>query len=180
MPGLPTFAFALVLLVAAGSMAAETSSATGTGSTVTRTLQSSLTVEDLVEGHRLFQSVGLDRIGTTDVIAGVPFDGAEFRTYEQSDFTDGSGLVRGYGVWQAKTGERLYLIYGYSVPPFPAGTTSASFSGTFEWVGGTGPLTRVSGKGTLEGEMFRGGKIRYHWAGSYEQPTPSEAIVPPK
>lgn len=169
--------FLFVCLVGGLAHAAEQGAASGTGATVSRSLETTLAVEDLAEGHQLRQVLGVDRISTTDQIGGVPFDGAESRTFEQSDVTGGSGLVRGYGVWEAKTGEKLYVVYGYTIPPAPPGP-AVPFAGSFEWTGGTGPLTNVTGKGSFEGEIDRSGKVSYRWAGSFEHPTPSQPLAP--
>ena len=89
----------------------------------------------------------------------------------QSDLVNGSGVVRGYEVWEAKSGERLFLIFGYTIPPYPEGKDFVPFEGTFEWIGGTGGLQNLRGKGTIEGEVSRRGETHYRWAGSYERAT---------
>jgi hypothetical protein len=161
-----------LLLVFAPAFASEKGAAAGTGRTLSTTVQAKAAIED-TDGHELSQSVGIDHIGTPDAIAGVSFDGASFQTHDQADLVQGSGQVRGYGVWEAKTGEKLFLIYGYSIPPRPAGQSGlAPFEGTFEWIGGTGRLKNVRGKGTIEGEVTRYGEARYRWAGTFQQGAP--------
>lgn len=159
--------FILAALLAAGIVRAETRAASGTGETISRTVLARLVVED-VPGHELVQSSGLERFATPDPIAGVSFADAQMRTHNQSDLVSGSGLVRGYGVWEAASGEKLFLVYGYQVPP----ATEASgpvvpFEGTFELIGGTGPLKNVRGNGTIEGRMEPGGKATYRWNATY-------------
>jgi hypothetical protein len=60
-------------------------------------------------------------------------------------------------------------MFGYTIPPYPAGKDSVPFEGTFEWIGGTSRLQNLRGKGTIEGQVSRRGETRYRWAGTYEQ-----------
>ncbi|MBI2964021.1 MAG: hypothetical protein HYY35_09730 [Deltaproteobacteria bacterium] len=160
----------IVLLASAGVSAAERGAAAGSGSALQLDALSKLDVGD-VAGHELVQSVGEDELKTPDRIGGVSFEGAKAKVFRQSDLVDGAGMIRGYATWAAPTGEKLFVIFGYTVPPFPAGKDSVPFEGTFEWAGGTGSLQKIAGKGTIEGEISRRGEARYRWAGSYEQAT---------
>lgn len=156
-----------VLLASGVALAAEKGAAAGSGTAIQLATQSKIAVEDMA-GHELVQAVGDDELKTPDKIAGVSFDGAKVKVFRQSDLVNGSGVVRGYMIWEAKTGQKLFMVFGYTVPPFLANKDFAPFDGTFEWVGGTGPLQNVRGKGSLEGEISRRGETRYRWAGSYE------------
>jgi len=161
--------FACVLLGAAVAVsAAEQGAAAGSGSALQLLTQAKSEIGDL-PGHEVAQAVGDDELKTPDKIAGVSFDGAKVKVFRQSDLVNGSGIVRGYAVWEAKTGQKLFVIFGYKIPPYPPGKYVAPFEGTFEWVGGTGTLQRIVGKGTMEGEISRKGEARYRWAGSYQQ-----------
>jgi hypothetical protein len=153
---------------AAGPVTTDQGAAAGSGTAVQLLTQAKADIGD-VPNHELSQAVGDDELHTPDKIAGVSFDGAKVKLYRQSDLVNGSGAVRGYAVWEAKTGEKLFLIVGYTVPPYSAGKDFAPFEGTFQWVGGTGALERVVGNGTLEGEISRKGEARYRWAGTYQQ-----------
>ncbi len=146
--------------------AAEGGAAAGSGSAIQLDTKSRVEVGD-VPAHELAQAVGDDELKTPDKIGGVSFDGAKAKVYRQSDLVNGSGVVRGYAVWEAKSGEKLFQIFGYTVPPYSAGKDFVSFEGTFEWIGGTGSLAKLTGKGTIEGEISRRGETRYRWAGSY-------------
>ncbi len=158
----------LLWLLLSPAVAVEKGAAAGTGRTLSVTIQAKASVED-VTGHELSQSVGVDHITTPDTIGGVSFDGASFQMFNQSDMVNGAGQVRGYGVWQAKTGEKLFVMYGYAIPPPPPGKSgNMPFEGTFEWVGGTGRFKDLHGKGTIEGETSRSGEMRYRWAGTFE------------
>jgi len=159
-----------ILLLAVGSAdAQQKGAAAGTATAIQVLTQSKLEVGD-VPGHELAQAVGDDVLKTPDRIAGVPFDGAKVRILKQSDLVNGgAGVVRGYATWEATTGQKLFVIYGYAVPPFLPGKDAAPFEGTFEWLGGTGSLAGVRGNGTMEGEVTRRGETKYRWAGSYEQ-----------
>ena len=158
-----------VLLALSPALAVEKGAAAGAGRTLSMTVQAKASIAD-VAGHELSQIVGVDHITTPDAISGVSFDGASFQTNIQADMVDGAGQVRGYGVWEAKGGEKLFLIYGYVVPPQPPGKNGfVPFEGTFEWIGGTGRLKDVRGKGTIEGEVTRSGEARYRWAGTFQQ-----------
>jgi len=164
-----TIIWGIVLLGAALTCsAAEQGAAAGSGSAVQLLTQAKSDVGD-VPGHELSQAVGDDELKTPDRIAGVSFDGAKVKIFRQSDLVNGSGVVRGYGVWEAKSGQKLFVIFGYTIPPFPPGKDFAPFEGTFQWVGGTGTLQRIVGRGTMEGEISRKGEARYRWAGSYQQ-----------
>ncbi|MGH7856333.1 MAG: hypothetical protein ACREQY_03315, partial [Candidatus Binatia bacterium] len=155
-----------VALLVSGASAQE-GAASGTGESVNQTVLARVSVED-TPGHELIQSTGLDRLTTPDPILGVSFEGAELRRHDQSDVVRGSGVIRGYGVWQAATGEKLFMVYGYKVPPFPeSGEGVVPFDGTFEWIGGTGRLTDVRGAGALQGEITRAGRAKYRWNGTY-------------
>jgi hypothetical protein len=158
----------IVLLGYGAAVAAEGGAAAGTGSAIQLNTQSLLDVGD-VPGHQLAQALGEDELKTPDKIGGVPFDGAKVHIFRQSDLVKGSGVVRGYAVWEAKSGEKLYVIFGYSVPPYPPGKDIVPFEGTFQWIGGSGTLERIVGKGTIEGEISPRGEARYRWAGSYEK-----------
>lgn len=155
------------LILAAVASAAERRGAAGTGRTMNATVLARLSVED-IPGHELVQSVGIDELSTPDAIEGVSFEAAQVRTHTQADLVRGSGLVRGYGVWQAKSGEKLFMAFGYGVPPLPDDKSAAPFEGTFEWLGGTGRLKYVRGKGTLAGEISSRGEASYRWNGTYE------------
>lgn len=157
----------IVLLVPAAAVAGESGAAAGSGAVSHLAPQSTVEIGD-VPSHQLVQAVGDDDLKTPDKIAGVSFDKAKARVFRQSDLVNGSGVVRGYATWEAPTGEKLFLIFGYAVPPFPTDKDTVPFEGTFEWIGGTGPLQGVKGKGTMEGEISRRGETRYRWAGSYE------------
>lgn len=158
----------IVLLGAATARAADTGAAAGSGNTLQVLTQSKLEVGD-VAGHELAQVAGDDELKTPDKIGGVSFDGAKVKVLKQSDLVEGSGVVRGYAVWEAKGGQKLYVIFGYTIPPFPQGKELVPFDGTFEWIGGTSGLQNLRGKGTIEGETSRRGEMRYRWAGSYQQ-----------
>lgn len=158
----------IVLLGWGAAAAAEGGAAAGRGSAVQLSTQSKLEVGD-IPGHELAQALGEDELKTPDKIGGVSFEGAKVLLYRQSDLVNGSGVIRGYATWEAKSGEKLYVIFGYSVPPYPAGKDVVPFEGTFQWIGGTGALQRIVGKGTIEGEISRRGEARYRWAGSYEK-----------
>jgi hypothetical protein len=163
------FALLVMFLVGGTAGAAERKAAAGTGRTVSTSVLARAAVED-IPGHELVQSSGTDQFTTPDPIAGVSFNGAEMKTVTQADVVRGSGLIRGYGVWQAKTGEKIFVAYGYSVPPMPDREgIAAPFEGTFEWLGGTGRLKNIRGKGTLQGKMSRRGEASYNWAGTYEE-----------
>jgi hypothetical protein len=153
---------------AAGAAGTDQGAAAGSGSAVQLLTQAKSEVGD-VPNHEVTQAVGDDELRTPDKIGGVSFDGAKVKVFRQSDLVNGSGVIRGYAVWEAKTGEKLYLIFGYTVPPYPVGKDFASFEGTFQWLGGTGSLAHVVGKGTMEGEISKKGEVRYRWAGSYQQ-----------
>ena len=157
----------IVLLGFTSALAAEKGAAAGSGKTLQVQTQSKIDVGD-VPGHELAQAVGDEELKTPDTIGGVAFDGSKVRMFQQSDLVNGSGLVRGYAVWEAASGQKLFLIFGYSIPPSTGNKEFTSFEGTFEWIGGTGSLQKVRGKGTLEGEVSRRGDARYRWAGSYE------------
>ena len=146
---------------------AEKGAAAGSGSAIQILTQAKVDIGDL-PGHELAQATGDDELKTPDKIGGVSFDGSKVKLFRQSDLVNGSGVVRGYAVWEAKTGQKLFLIFGYTIPPYTAGKEFAPFEGTFEWIGGTGGLQNVRGKGTIEGEISRRGETRYRWAGSYE------------
>jgi hypothetical protein len=148
--------------------AAEQGAAAGSGTATQLLTQSKLDVPDM-PGHELMQAIGDDELKTPDKIAGVSFDGAKVKVFRQSDLVNGSGTVRGYAVWEAKSGPKLFLIFGYNVPPYPPGKDFAPFEGSFQWIGGTGTLQRIVGRGTMEGEISRRGETRYRWAGSYQQ-----------
>ncbi len=160
----------LVLLACGAASAAERGAAAGSGRALQVNTLSKLDVGD-VPGHELAQAVGEEEIKTPDRMAGVSFEGAKAKVFRQSDLVDGSGVVRGYATWEAPSGQKLFLIFGYTVPPFSPGKDFVPFEGTFEWVGGTGALQKIAGKGTMEGEISRQGEARYRWAGSYEQAT---------
>jgi hypothetical protein len=157
----------IVLLASGLSHAAEKGAAAGTGSTTQMLTQSKLEVGDL-PGHELVQAIADEEIKTPDRIAGVSFDGAKAKVLRQSDLVNGSGVVRGYSTWEAKTGEKLFVIIGYTVPPYPKDKEFVAFQGTFEWIGGTSGLQNLRGKGTIEGEISKRGEAHYRWAGSYE------------
>ncbi len=157
----------IVLLGSGSALAAEKGAAAGSGQTLQVQVQSKVDVGD-VPGHELVQAVSDGELKTPDKIGGVPFDGSKVHMFKQSDLVNGSGLVRGYAVWEAPNGQKLFLIIGYSIPPSVGDKEFTSFEGTFEWIGGTGSLQNVRGKGTLEGEVSRRGETRYRWAGSYE------------
>jgi hypothetical protein len=147
--------------------AAEGGAAAGASKTSQLVTQSKVEIGDL-PGHELTQAVGEEEIKTPDRIADVSFDDAKAKVVRQADLVDGSGTVRGYATWDAPSGQKLFVMFGYTIPPFPAGQDRVSFEGTFEWIGGTGTLQHVQGKGTVEGEISRSGEARYRWAGSYE------------
>ena len=160
---------ALLLAAALPALAAERGAAAGTGVTTSASVESRLEVGDR-PGHVLVQSRSEEQLTTPDRIGGVSFDGAAVQTFKQADLADGSGVVRGYSVWKAKSGDQLFLVFGYGVPPFPSAEAEyVRFEGTFEWIGGTGALAGLRGKGTIEGEASRVGVLRYRWAGSYER-----------
>jgi hypothetical protein len=156
-----------VLLAHGIAMAGEKGAAAGSGNAVQIDTKSKLTVED-VAGHELVQAVGDDEIKTPDKIAGISFDGAKVKVLKQSDLVNGSGIIRGYATWEAKTGQKLYVVFGYAVPPFTDKKEFMPFEGTFEWIGGTGPLQNLRGKGSLDGEISKRGETHYRWAGSYQ------------
>ena len=159
----------MVLLVGVtNASAVDQGAAAGSGTAVQMFTQAKADIGDM-PGHEISQGVGDDELKTPDQIAGVSFDGAKVKVFRQTDLVNGSGVVRGYATWEAKTGQKLFVIFGYTVPPFPAGKDFAPFEGSFEWVGGTGSLQRVRGKGTITGEISRKGETRYRWAGSYQQ-----------
>jgi hypothetical protein len=158
----------VVLLGSGVAAAAEKGAAAGSGNTQQVLTQSKLDVGDLA-GHELAQASGDDDLKTPDKIAGVSFEGAKAKVLRQSDLVNGSGVVRGYAVWEAKSGEKLFVIFGYTIPPYPEGKNLVPFEGTFEWIGGTNRLQNLRGKGTIEGEVSRRGETHYRWAGSYEQ-----------
>lgn len=157
----------IVLLGSGAAFAAETGAAAGSGNGSHLAPQSTLEIGD-VPNHQLVQAIGDDDLKTPDRLAGISFDKAKAKVFRQSDLVNGSGVVRGYATWEAPSGEKLFLIFGYAVPPFPTDKDVVSFEGTFEWIGGTGALQGVKGKGTMEGEISRRGETRYRWAGSYE------------
>jgi len=157
----------IVLFASGLAHAAERGAAAGSGGTVQLLTQSKLDVPDMPE-HQLVQAIADEEVKTPDKIGGVSFDGAKVKTLRQSDLVNGSGVVRGYSTWEAKGGEKLYLIFGYTIPPYKAGQDFNPFQGTFEWIGGTGGLQNVRGKGTIEGEISKRGEAHYRWAGSYE------------
>jgi hypothetical protein len=159
--------FGVFLLGAVSVFAAEQGAAAGSGKTLQVQIQSKLDVGD-VPGHELVQAIGDDELKTPDKIAGVALEGSKVRVFQQSDLVNGSGMVRGYAIWEATNGQKLFVIFGYSVPPSTSQKEFTSFEGTFEWIGGTGSLQKVRGKGTIEGEVSRRGEARYRWAGSYE------------
>jgi hypothetical protein len=157
----------VVLLGSVSVLAAEKGAAAGSGKSLQVQTQSKLDVGD-VPGHELVQAVSDDELKTPDKIAGVALDGSKVRVFQQSDLVNGSGMVRGYAIWEVTSGQKLFVIFGYSIPPSANQKDFTSFEGTFEWIGGTGSLQKVHGKGTIEGEVSRRGETRYRWAGSYE------------
>ncbi|HSD09688.1 MAG TPA: hypothetical protein VLF14_01800, partial [Candidatus Binatia bacterium] len=142
----------IVLLGCGAASAEEKGAAAGSGTALQVLAQSKLEVGDL-EGHDLTQASGDGELKTPDKIAGVSFDGAKVKVLRQADLVKGSGVVRGYAVWEAKSGEKLFVMFGYTIPPYPAGKDVVPFEGTFEWIGGTGGLRNLRGKGTIEGEV---------------------------
>lgn len=160
----------IVLLAGHGALAAaaDQGAAAGSGSSTQLLTQSKIDVPDM-PGHELTQAIGDDELKTPDKIAGVSFDGAKVKVFRQSDLVAGSGTVRGYAIWEAKTGQKLFLIFGFNVPPYPPGKDFAPFEGSFQWIGGTGTLQRIVGRGTMTGEISQRGEARYRWAGSYQQ-----------
>lgn len=138
--------------------------ASGKAKTLEIEVLSRLPVED-TSNHELTQSRGVDSFTTPDRIAGVSFEDARLHTRSQGDLVDGAGLVRGYGVLEARTGEKLYVVFGYEIPPGDEGRRP--FEGTFEWSGGTGVLTGVRGSGTLRGDLDSDGRAEYRWEASY-------------
>lgn len=158
----------VALLLAARTVGAETGAAAGSGRSIEATEGTRVAIED-TPGHELALAVRVDAISTSDRIAGVSFDGARFRAQMQSDMVDGVGLVRGYGTWEARSGEKLFVMFGYTVNPPAAPAAPKILEGTLEWIGGTGALTKVHGKGSLEGEVTPSGAVRYKWSGSYER-----------
>jgi hypothetical protein len=157
----------IVLLGAGAVAAAEKGAAAGSSQTGRVVTQAKFDIGD-VPGHEVSQAIGDEQLKTPDRIAGVAFDDAKVKMVRQSDLVDGSGVVRGYATWEASSGQKLFVMFGYTVPPFPAGSDHVPFEGTFEWIGGTGALQSVHGKGTLEGEISKSGDAHYRWAGSYE------------
>jgi hypothetical protein len=157
----------IVLLGAGVVGATDRGAAAGTGRTNHLMTQAKVDIDD-VPGHALSQAVGDEELETPDRIAGVSFDHAKVKVVRQSDLVDGSGVVRGYATWEGSSGQKLFVMFGYTVPPFPPGSDRVPFEGTFEWIGGTGALQGVHGKGTLEGEISKSGEASYRWAGSYE------------
>ena len=157
----------IVLLAGGLSQAGDKGAAAGSGSALQVLTQSKLEVGD-VPGHELAQAIADEELKTPDRIAGVSFDGAKVKALRQSDVVNGSGVVRGYATWEAKSGQKLFVIFGYSVPPYTADKEFMPFEGTFQWIGGTSGLQNVRGKGTIEGEISKRGETRYRWAGSYE------------
>ena len=157
----------ILLLGSVSAFAGEKGAAAGSGTSLRVQTQSKIDVGD-VAGHELVQAIGDDELKTPDQIAGVSFDGSKVRVFTQSDLVNGSGMVRGYAVWEAPNGQKAFVIFGYTIPPYAAGKDAASFDGTFEWIGGTGSLQNVRGKGTIEGEVSRRGETHYRWAGSYD------------
>jgi hypothetical protein len=154
-------------LVASAAASEPVGAASGTGRTESRSVLARVAIED-VPGHELVQTVGEDLVTTPDRIAGVSFESSRMKRHDQADLVDGSGLVRGYGVWEASSGEKLYVTYGYRIPPFSAETGDVvPFEGGFEWTGGTGRLAAVRGSGTIQGQMSRSGKASYRWSGTY-------------
>jgi hypothetical protein len=158
------------IVAAAPHAEAQKKAASGVGRTINTTVLARVSVED-VPGHELVQSVGLDELSTPDPIDGVSFAGAQMKTHTQSDVVNGSGLVRGYGVWQAKSGEKVYVLFGYTIPPFATNQSTIPFEGTWEWLGGTGSLEKMRGKGTILGKITRQGQANYTWSGTYAGPS---------
>ncbi len=156
-----------LLLTLVPAVAGEKGAAAGTGRTTSLGMVSRLTPDD-VSGHVLVQGLETGEIRTPDRIGGVSFEGAVAKLYRQSDMVGPAGVVRGYGTWEAKSGERLYLIVGYTMTPVK-GAENVTLEGTFEWTEGTGPLEGIHGKGTIEGDISPEGEINYRWAGSYEK-----------
>jgi hypothetical protein len=157
----------IVLLAAGLSQADEKGAAAGSGNTIQVLTQAKLEVGDM-PGHELAQAIADEELKTPDRIGGVSFDGAKVKALRQSDLVNGSGVVRGYATWEAKSGQKLYAIFGFTVPPYSAGKEFMPFEGTFQWIGGTSGLQNVRGKGTIEGEISKRGETHYRWAGSYE------------
>ena len=160
----------IVLLGCGLSQAADKGAAAGTGNTLQILTQSKLDVGD-IPGHELAQAIADEEIKTPDPIGGVSFEGAKAKVLRQSDLANGSGVVRGYATWEAKSGQKLFVIFGFTVPPYPRDKEFVPFQGTFEWIGGTSGLQNVRGKGTIEGEISKRGEMHYRWAGSYEVAT---------
>lgn len=109
---------------------------------------------------------------------------------EQCGWTgfDVAGLQSKTGVstsLQEITGDSLVLVRGYHVSTMSNGdTTTARFqgsakmkdgklvsgSGTWTYVGGTGKLKGIKGKGTFKGTPLADGSVSYKVAGEYRLP----------
>jgi hypothetical protein len=161
---LAAFVALTVVAVGAGEKGAAAGASSPLGPAI---LESRLPMED-VAGHEIQQGGMFEQLSTPDRINGVSFDGARVRTIIQADVVENAGVVRGYSSWEARSGEKLYLAFGYTVPPKAPGAETSRFEGTFEWRGGTGAVSGLRGKGTIEGEVNAQGERRYRWAGSYE------------
>lgn len=64
-----------------------------------------------------------------------------------SDYTNGVGPARGYGIWMLEDGNKVFLEWhgtAYSVLT-ASGSKRGTFHGSTKIVGGTGPFTKIRG-----------------------------------
>jgi hypothetical protein len=99
------------------------------------------------DDHELMQ-----RVYSYDVASKDPdFDGARTENFAQTDSVAGNGSHRGYAVWHARNGDRVFVHFEGEHRKGDKDETD--FSGHVEFTGGTGKFAHIRGHGTYRGHI---------------------------
>lgn len=142
---------------------AQTGKFTATGKVVTLLAETKMLPGDK-PGHELTMVRRMDTISYSDPT----FASGQAIVASVSDYTAGSGAVRGYFAVTHPTGDRTFTSYEgmTKAMPKPGGPPEVTFEGKWWFTAGTGKFEGITGGGTYKGGLTPAG-VAYEFEGQY-------------
>jgi hypothetical protein len=113
--------------------------------------------------------LALSNMHEVDNSADPLFNNVQVNEVVASDYTAGTGTMRGYRVSTHPGGHKTFMaMEGLTKTVMkPGGPPKTTFGGKWWYTGGTGKLKGITGGGTFKGKVTKAG-VTYEWEGEYE------------
>ena len=113
--------------------------------------------------------VALSNFHEVDNSADPDFNNIQVNEVSATDYTAGTGTMRGYRVSTHPGGDKTFMAFEGMTKTVmkPGGPPETTFEGKWWYTGGTGKFKGITGDGTYKGEVTKAG-VTYGWEGEYE------------